>query len=174
VSEAKKRHLPIVKAPVADGPKEDDEPRPGWHWVGFGAVLVFACWVPLAVLAEKVAQGLAVRTLGDVSSREEVAARVAELHGGARAQVVAALVLPHALALALASLAGGWVMGRYGGVGAREGALAGVAVGVVSVVLAWASSGGSWALGVVLVLAAAFAALGSAAGRRAARRGVRP
>lgn len=144
MSDAKKRRLPVVKAPAPD---ETPEPRPGWQWIGFGVVVIFIAWLPLTIVAQKAVDALVARGAGPL-----------------------AIVLPHAVALALAATVGGWVIGRFGSVGWREGALAGAAVGVASVALALASSDGSWALVVVVGLAAAFAALGGALGRRAARR----
>lgn len=173
VSAQERRHLPIAPEPhAAVDEGEPVSPRPAWHWVAFGAVVVFAAWLPLAIVAEKVAEALASWMIGGAATQQEVAAQVVAAHGGARLRLLAALVGPHVLALASAAFAGGWVMGRYGNVGPREAGLSGTVVGVVSVLLACTSAGGSWALAVVVVLAAAFAALGGATGRAAARRRV--
>lgn len=174
VSGKERRHLPLAPEPRATGDGgEPPAPRPAWHWVAFGAVIVFAAWLPLALVAEKVAEALASRALGGAVTQQEVAAQVVALHGGARARLLVALVLPHAIALASAAFGGGWVIGRYGDAGPLEAALAGTVVGVLSVLLACTSAGGSWALAVVVILAAAFAALGGAAGRNVARRRIR-
>jgi hypothetical protein len=46
-----KRRLPVLKA---DGSKNEDDDRPPWHWVGFGTLLVFGAWLPLAYIASAV------------------------------------------------------------------------------------------------------------------------
>lgn len=172
MSEPKKRHLPVVSTPPVNAEAEPEESAvtKAWQWVAFGAVLVFAAWLPLAVVAQKVSDALVARALGAAATREEIAARVATMHGGALASLEAALAVPHAVALALAASTGGFVMARFGGSSARAAALAGAVVGLVASALAIASSAASWALAVVVALASAFAALGGALGRARARR----
>ena len=37
----------------SEGANEDDN-RPPWHWVGFGTLLVFGAWLPLAYVASAI------------------------------------------------------------------------------------------------------------------------
>jgi hypothetical protein len=70
----------------------------------------------------------------------------------------------HGAALALASLAGGILVGRFGGerIGPREAALAGIMAALIATVLSW--QGPSWLPLVALALAGGFAALGGRIG----------
>ena len=139
-----KRRLPVVQPKLED----EDEPRPAWHWVGFGAVAIFIAWLPLAWVAQAIGQ-----RLYDASS--------------ARARAYAALVVPQILALALASTAGGFLVTRFGkGTRARDAAFAGACVGFLALGLTFASSGFSLAAFIVPLLATAFAGLGGRLGLR--------
>jgi hypothetical protein len=138
-----KRRLPVLKTPSAE--EEEAAARPPWQWIGFGALGIFAVWLPLVYVAE-----LAAARIG--------------AEGGAR---VASIVLL-AASLAIAALAGGFLIGRWGGpaVGVREAALAGLAAALIAGGLA---VGGPGALvGAVLSVAVAvpFAAIGGRLGLR--------
>jgi len=140
-----KRRLPLLKTP-ADGGGEDDAPeRPPWQWVGFGALAIFVVWLPLAFLA-----ALAATRLGGVEG----------------SPVFAVAVL--ASALAIAALAGGLLVGRWGapGVGVREASLAGLSTALVASALAWGTPG-AWAGGLTTIaVAVPCAALGGWLGLR--------
>ena len=157
-----KRKLPVLNA----SPEDDQEPRPPWHWVGFGAVLVFASWMPLALLAQSIASRLSVLPPSD--SPAEAASHFWALDPAARAHQIATMAIPHALALAMAAFAAGYVVGRFGDrTGTREAAIAGFAAALVAVLLALASAGISWPPFVVLVWTPAWCALGGRTGVRA-------
>jgi len=136
-----KRRLPVVKAP----PEQTEEPRPPWQWVGFGALGIFVVWLPLAWLATVL---------------------VTRLGGLEDAPVERALFF--AGSLALASLAGGYLVGRWGtqGVGLREAALAGLAAAIIATALAWGAVGFSVGALVTVVVAVPPAALGGRLGMR--------
>jgi hypothetical protein len=147
-----KRRLPVLKAPQADAPEE--EPRPPWQWVGFGAVAIFVAWLPLSLLAGALAARLASAAEGgthDELVRAAIAIRVA-----------------YAIELALGAIGGGFVVGRWGaaGVGAREAALAGLAAALVAVGVSWASFGVSAGSLLIVVVAVPMAALGGWLGMR--------
>src|SRR5579863_8217663 len=114
-----KRRLPVLKVPSAGG---DDEAtaRAPWQWVGFGSLAIFVVWLPLAAVAAAVASRMSGR----------VAAGVVEASPAA----VLAFVGMSALALALATIVGGFVVGRWGGpgVGIRQASLAGFAAALVA------------------------------------------
>ena len=131
-----KRRLPVVQA---KGDADDGEPRPGWHWVGFGAVAIFIVWLPLAY--------------------------VAALVGPAARPVL--MVATHVLALLLAGMAGGFLVTRFGPeTRRRDAAYAGLAVGLIAVGLTYAKAGVSIAPLIVPALAAAAAALGGHLGAK--------
>jgi hypothetical protein len=133
-----KRRLPVLKS--APEPEEDSR-HPPWQWVGFGTVMIFAAWLPLAYFAEA------------------IKARLAPSVGGA----VALAVVP----LAAAAVAGGFLVGRFGKpAGPREAALAGLATGLVASALACGSAGLSWTPLVALAALVPFAWWGGSLGAR--------
>jgi hypothetical protein len=139
-----KRRLPVLK----DGGASSDEPeRTPWQWVGFGALAIFAVWVPLAWLSTLAA----VRVAPD---------------GSAGALAARSLVL--AVGLAVSAVAGGYLVGRWGtaGVGVREAALAGFVAALVAIALAWLTIGVSAGALATLAVAVPPAALGGYLGRR--------
>jgi hypothetical protein len=143
-SESGKRRLPVLSANAAPS----EPPRPPWHWIGFGAVAIFVVWLPLVSVA-------------DAISRRLVAGRAES------AWTLFALVVPHAAALVLAAVAGGFLVTRFGaGTRTREAWLAGLAVGLLALGLTWTSAGISLGPLVVPALATAAAAAGGAIGKR--------
>jgi hypothetical protein len=144
-----KRRLPVVMATAGDG--VDDAPaRAPWQWVAFGAIAIFVAWLPLAFLATYFAT---------------------RLHGSGASTAVSVMVL--AVGLALAALAGGFLVGRWGaaGVGVREAALSGLASALVASALAFGAPGAVWGALMTLMVAVPVAALGGALGLRRRRRG---
>lgn len=156
-----KRRLPVLSS----APPPDEPPRPPWHWVGFGAVSIFAAWLPLSALAQLVLRRLLLARFGSGADEAEIAARLREMSAGAQARQMLMLAVPHLVALALGAFTGAWLIGRFGsGITRREPAMAGFFAGFVACVLTFAASGGiSWPPLVVIVLATAFAWLGGAA-----------
>jgi hypothetical protein len=150
-----KRRLPVLK--TSEGTEDDAAPaRTPWQWVAFGALAIFAVWLPLAFVAAWVASRLAAP---DATSAEGVLARAAP---------VAVL----AAGPALAGLAGGWLVGRWGaaGVGLREAALAGLAAATIASALAFGAPGALWGAVIIVLVAVPSAALGGALGLRRRRR----
>jgi tRNA-(ms[2]io[6]A)-hydroxylase len=151
-----KRRLPVVQPKLED----EGEPRPAWHWVGFGAVAIFVAWLPLAAIAEAIGRRLVRGRVGS-----EVA--LADLSRSERFKALAMIALPQAVALALASMAGGFLVTRFGtGTKARDAAFAGACVGLLALGLTFAQAGFSLAAFIVPILATAFAALGGRLGLR--------
>ena len=141
-----KRRLTVLKSDGA--PQEQEAQRPPWHWVGFGMVMIFAAWLPLAYVVEAI---------------------VVRVRSGAPEDHVpwAVPVLLGAVPLALAALAGGFLVGRFGKpAGTREALLAGLATGLVAILLTTLSGAFSPLFLVAAALAAGFAALGGAWGVR--------
>ncbi len=141
---AAKRRLPVLKEPAGEG---DDEAtaRPPWQWIGFGTLAIFVVWVPLAFMAAWVASRL------DASGDSPVGAAVVLAAG-----------------LALAAMAGGFLVGRWGasGVGVREAALAGLAAGLIATALAFGAPGALSGGLAAIAVAVPFAALGGKLGLR--------
>src|SRR5271170_1458532 len=110
---AAKRRLPVLQEPPGDDP--DAPPRPAWQWVGFGALGIVVVWLPLAA----------------------VTSVLVLWWGGPIVPPLAQAVL-FAGGLALAAMAGGYLLGRWGtrGVGVREAALAGLSASAAAGALA--------------------------------------
>jgi tRNA-(ms[2]io[6]A)-hydroxylase len=156
----KKRRLPVVQAKSED----EGEPRPAWHWVGFGAVAIFVAWLPLAYAAESIGRRLVVAKLGAGE------AKLSELSRSERLGALAMIALPQAAALALAAAAGGFLVTRFGqGTRTRDAAFAGLCVGLLALGLTFAQAGASLAALVVPLLATGGAALGGRLGARRSR-----
>jgi hypothetical protein len=135
---AEKRRLPVLKS---EPEPEESSPHPPWQWVGFGTVMIFAAWLPLAYLAE----GIKTRLPPSVAG------------------AIALAVAP----LALAAIAGGFLVGRFGKpAGPREAALSGLATGLVASVIACGSAGISWTPLVAIAALVPFAWGGGALGAR--------
>ncbi len=143
---AEKRRLPVLseRPPPAGDPEESDE-RPPWHWVGFGTVAIFAAWLPLAYVAQYVVLRAVLPRFGLAGASTEDAARgLALLDPEQRTRFSFWMFAPHAVALLLASFAGGTLVGRFGApAGRREAAIAGVATSLLAGALSWASAGPS-------------------------------
>ena len=147
------RHLPIVNQKPApapgtvDAPDEGDD-RPPWHWSGIGAALVFVLWLPLAMVGQWLSQ-LALSLLLPADQEGDMSAFLRSASATLRAEVRVATVLPHALMFALAAVAGGALVGRFGGqAGVREASVAGLSAATVAWLLTALSVGlsGTWIL----------------------------
>jgi hypothetical protein len=141
---ATKRRLPVLKEPSADGDDEADA-RPPWQWVGFGALAIFVVWLPLAFGAAWLAS---------------------RLNASGASPIVAVLVL--GAGLAVAALAGGFLVGRWGaaGVGVREAALAGLAAAIIASALAFGAPGALWGAVMTVAVSVPCSALGGKLGLR--------
>ena len=144
-----KRRLPVLQAPADSG----EPPRPAWQWVGFGAVAIFATWVPLSALVAAVAARWLTRAFDESALR--------------RAALVTAVF--YASELAAGALAGGYLVGRWGpaGVGKRQAALGGAAAAAVLVAATWVSSGPSIGMLLVALLTPWMSSIGGSLGLRA-------
>jgi hypothetical protein len=162
VAKQEKRRLPLVGAtgaPDTRGAGDDDLQRPAWQWVGFGGAAVLTAWLPLSALVGVLAAKLASGSGSDTA-------------GAARAGVT--IVGLHVVALALASLGGGFVVGRWGGtgVGVTAAGLAGFVAGLVAIAVAWATMGVSGWTFFILAVSLPASAAGGRQGVRARARGV--
>jgi len=152
-----KRRLPVVQTG-----EPAEEPRPAWHWVGFGAVAIFIVWLPLAYLAEALGRRLTAGILGPAGE-----SHFSELSRSERLAVLARIAVPQGFALVLAAMAGGFLVTRFGQkTTPRDAAFAGLSVGALALGLTFAQAGFSLAGLVVPVVATGAAAAGGALGRR--------
>ena len=154
-----------------DGDTELDEnaieKRPPWHWVGFGAVAIFATWLPGAALAQKTGEHLVARRVVDLT-QAELTQRLAELPKNELLMVIVPLALLHLLALAVGAAAGGYLVGRFGsGTTVREPMLAGGVVALMAITLTVGSGALASALvtgSAIFLVAVGCAALGGKRG----------
>ncbi|MBL0197488.1 MAG: hypothetical protein IPQ09_25345 [Myxococcales bacterium] len=78
----------------------------------------------------KLSDALILRAVGHVGSAEEAARSLANASAQDRLRVGLMLAIPHGLALAIAAVAGGFLVGRFGkGLGLARATIAGVAFG---------------------------------------------
>lgn len=137
---------PAAKSSSGGDGGEDDgdaspEDRPPWHWIGFGTIVTFACWLPLAYVAEAVRSHVFQSRFGAAATREEVEAAFAAMSAAERFRWTAMQTLPHIIAFALGAFAGGLLVGRFGtGASARENQKLAAASGVVTALVALAVS----------------------------------
>lgn len=185
---AEKRRLPILQpkpaSPSGGQSPGDEEPaaeRPPWQWAVIGAVGILIAWIPLSMLAELLRQR-AFEALLPMDDPAAVQEAVRQLTAGERLRLSLISVLGPAAALALASLAGGAMVGRFGsGAGKREATLAGVAAAALAAIAAAGQlidTAGlvTWLMtsAVIVILAALSARLGAALGRPGAPKGEGP
>lgn len=168
---AEKRRLPVLQSPkAASGGDEDEiESRPPWHWVGFGTVLIFAAWLPLAYVGGAVQARMLASRFGQDASKDQIDLAVAAMTAGERAQLALSQAIPGVLALALAAFAGGLVVGRFGaGAGPRESGRSGAVAAVIATILAFHGFDVPALVSAVITFAVAtgFAAWGGSVGRR--------
>lgn len=169
-SSSGKRRLPVVqspRAPSGGGDDADDASRPPWHWVGFGVVIIFAAWLPLAYVSGAVQARMFASRFGEGASRDQIELALAAMTSAERASLTLTQAIPGVLALALASFAGGVVVGRFGlGTGVRETARAGALVAIIAMALSLreASLASLVSALVLLLVATGFAAWGGRVG----------
>ncbi|MBS2013234.1 MAG: hypothetical protein JST00_10125 [Deltaproteobacteria bacterium] len=174
---AERRRLPVLQSSkpppspdaksdgggAGDGGDDAIEKRPPWHWVGFGAVGIFATWLPAAFLAQKTGELLVRRRFGDVTE-EELTRHLASLPKDDVMMVFLPLALLHLGALFVGAISGGYLVGRFGsGTTVREPMLAGGVVALMAMVLTLGRGGVASSLvtgSVVFLAAVGGAALG--------------
>ncbi|WP_437732532.1 hypothetical protein [Sorangium sp. So ce1335] len=145
------------KLPVLQGGGDEGEDRPPWHWVALGTVATFIAWLPLAGLVNTLLRRM-LEGAGDAE---------------APARVRVAMVALNVVAFALAGVAGGYLVGRFGGrAGRREAAASGAVVATLAWALALAEGAPAGALGWALLLVV-MVAIGSAASYAGGSAGLR-
>jgi hypothetical protein len=169
---AERRRLPVIQnaqksAPEPEQADDENEPRPPWHWVGFGTVAILAVWLLLSYAAGAVAARVMAARFGADASEEQIRVAMAAMDASERTRLMATIALPNVLALALAAFAGGVIIGRFGtGTGAKEGARSGGVVAAIVTIVAWRGINMASVVTFVVILAVAmgFAAWGARLG----------
>ena len=176
MTDAKKKRLPVLKNTPED--EQGEEPRPPWHWVGFGVAATFAACVPLQYAAEWATQRLLAGYVGGASTAQEVAEALAALTSAERTKIWVIVVGIRALPLVVSSVFGGYVVGRWGGdnAGTREAAIAGATTALFVSVLAFAALGAGawWTPALVLLLTTPAATWGGTMGIRKRQKAMTP
>lgn len=136
-----RKHLPIVGAPKGerrrlpvlqpvDPAEEEEAERPPWHWAVIGAVAALLLVVPLLMLFQALARFETSRLL-PYGAVEEAALAYQALSTAEQVWLGAVNVGAQLVPVALAALAGGALVGRFGGQArVREAALSGVGAGL--------------------------------------------
>jgi tRNA-(ms[2]io[6]A)-hydroxylase len=173
---AERRRLPVISntPPPAPADGAEDEPRPPWHWVGFGTVAIFAAWLPLAYIAGAVSARVMAARFGADASRDAIDLALSTMTAGERARLMATVALPSIVGLAIAAFGGGFVIGRFGpGTGVREAAMAGGVVAFLASAMAWSgvTSSSLVAATVTFAVAIGFAVWGGRTGTSRRARG---
>ncbi len=169
---ATKRRLPVLQ------PKDDEgESRPPWQWTAIGGATTMLVLLPLAMATA----WLARHTYGSYvhgATPAELQQSVEALTAGQRIWLSLLSVVAPLFSLAVASVAGGALVGRFGGAaGKREAALGAVLAAAVSSAIAArgfiAAPGGAvlWLFTsvVMFVVSGAMGLLGGVAGLRLRR-----
>ena len=164
---AERRRLPVLSNQPAASKPDEEEPRPPWHWVGFGTVAIFAAWLPLAYVAGAVSAKVMAARFGADASKDAIDLALSAMTSGERARLMATVALPSILGLAIAAFGGGFVVGRFGtGTGVREAAMSGGVTALVASAMAFAGFTAATliAAAVTFAVAIGFAAWGGLVG----------
>jgi tRNA-(ms[2]io[6]A)-hydroxylase len=172
---AEKRRLPVISSqePRRNSADPESESRPEWQWVGFGVVAMFAAWLPLAAAAGMFARSIAEGMLGAPLDAADAQTKIAALDTFAQRKLMASYMAPHVVALALAGVFAGFVIGKFGQGGGRAASVAAGIVCVLAGLLAVRDLSSLVALLVVVVVAVLSARGGATWGARRREAGVR-
>ena len=154
-----KRRLPVLQ-PSGD---DDGEQRPAWHWIFIGGVAMLLAWGPLTMLAGLVSRAVVDSVLPQ-QEREAMTKAFGALSSGDRLTIGLGMVVPQLVALAVAALLGGLLVGRFGGdAGRSEAMTAGIALGLVATVaVSTPDSVATMITAVVFIILAGLSARGGA------------
>jgi hypothetical protein len=160
------RRLPVVQNSAPEDAEAAERPRA--HWVAIGVGLNLSIWIPLALCAAPVGRVLTHRL---IPFEDPTALSVS---GSTRVLVVLVQVVPQLVAFALAALASGALVGRFGGRAKTRDAATSTALAAFAAAVLGGLSGAlsPWIVVVVtgLVLGALGAVFGALGGRFGERR----
>jgi tRNA-(ms[2]io[6]A)-hydroxylase len=159
-----KRRLPVIQS--SNAKSDEDEARPGWQWVGFGVVAMFAAWLPLAAAAGMVGRSAAERVIGAPLDEADTLSRIGALDQATQRKLMLSLMLPHVAALAIAGAFAGFVIGKFGQGGARSASVAAAMVCALAGLIAVRDLSSFVALLVVVLVAVLSARAGASVGAK--------
>ena len=156
---------PIRRLPVLQEAEGSDDGRPGWHWTLIGALFALSIWVPLAMLSSWMAGRMVHRLVGDVAP-SGMAEHLATAAWSTRVGLWFAVTAVPILSFAVACLAAGALVGRFGNRAAAKEAAAGAALAAtVGALLSMAQAGWIFSLAGFVVLVPVGAGAGWVGGR---------
>jgi tRNA-(ms[2]io[6]A)-hydroxylase len=142
-----------------------DDARPPWHWTLIGALFALSIWVPLAMLSSWIAARAVRRVVGE-SPPDAIADQLTSAAGGTRAALWLAVTATPMLSFAVACLAAGALVGRFGQrAGAKEAAFGGALAAAAGAMLSAVQAGWVFSLVGLAVLAPVGAGAGWLGGR---------
>jgi len=155
---AEKRRLPVIQPPKKASDDEDGEPRPPWHWVGFGTVLIFAAWLPLSYVGGAVQRSMLASKFGADASADQIRLATEAMTASERASLMLSQALPVVFALALGAFFGGFVVGRFGaGAGPKEAWRSGAITALIAVAISFQGFTSATLVSTVVIFAVAIA-----------------
>lgn len=156
---------PIRRLPVLQEAASPDDSRPPWHWTLIGTLFALSIWVPMAMLSSWIAGRAVHRVVGEAPA-DSLADQLAMAEGTTRAGLWFAVTAVPILSFAVACLASGALVGRFGNrAGAKEGALGTALAALVGALLSVLQAGWLFSLVSLLVLAPVGAGAGWLGGR---------
>lgn len=156
---------PVRRLPVLQEAASPDDGRPPWHWTFIGTLFALSIWVPLAMLSSWIAGRAVHRWVGE-GPPDAVAEQLAAAAGPTRVGLWFAVTVVPILSFAVACLAAGALVGRFGSkAGEREAMLGAALAGAVGASLSALQAGWAFSLMGLLVLVPVGAGAGWLGGR---------
>ncbi|HMI87233.1 MAG TPA: hypothetical protein VK550_24245 [Polyangiaceae bacterium] len=156
---------PIRRLTVLQEPASPDDNRPAWHWTLIGALFALSIWVPLAMLSSWIA-GRAVQRLVGEGPPDAIANQLSATAGATRVALWLAVTAVPIVSFAVACLASGALVGRFGNrAAAREAAWGAALAAAVGAVLSIVQAGWAFSLVGLFVLGPVGAGAGWLGGR---------
>jgi hypothetical protein len=156
---------PIRRLPVLQEAATPDDGRPPWHWTLIGTLFALSIWVPLAMLSSWIAGRAVHRLVGD-GPLDALADHLGTAAGATRAGLWFAVTAVPILSFAVACVASGALVGRFGNrAAAKEAALGAALAAAMGALLSVIQAGWVFSLVALLVLAPVGAAAGWLGGR---------
>ena len=161
---------PVRRLPVLQEAEASDDGRPPWHWTLIGTLFALSIWVPLAMLSSWIA-GRAVHSIIGEGPPTTIADQLATAALTTRVLLWLAVTAVPILSFAIACVAAGALVGRFGGrAGAKEAALGTALAALVGALISVVQAGWAFSLVGLLVLLPVGAGAGWVGGRLGWRR----
>ena len=161
---------PIRRLPVLQEAASSDDGRPAWQWTLIGALFALSIWVPLAMLSAWMAGRAVHRLVGDAPP-SAMSEQLATAAWPTRVGLWFAVTAVPILSFAVACLAAGALVGRFGNrAAAKEAALGSALAASVGALLSTVQAGWVFSLAGFIVLVPVGAGAGWLGGRMGWRR----